>query len=264
MRRLSQLDAVMTRLGTIEAVSIVSIDTVVARIAGEVIAARVSQSTINETALEREISTLVAPLAPQLLGVGGGGALTAARSSARPPTSTASARPMRTPATTEPPPRQGPPEAAQRHRLSRTGNRQLTPHSTASLSPKHAATRAHATSSSVDGPTATAPARPSVSSNDDSPTSSTAPCTPMPDASHESRTPLDTGATDRPIASHPRPEVSDRRHNCAHRSPPRGRARNPGADRFACRDCPHPDASLGRFAAHKGSAPMRGSVRSHF
>src|SRR4029079_7749877 len=128
------------RLAAIEAASIDSIEGVVARIAGE-IAARVRQLTVAETALEREISSLVAPLAENLLGVVGVGALTAAKilgevaDITRFRDADAFARHTRTappPAAPPPPPRHtgtAPVPASsrgtQRHRLARTGNRQL-------------------------------------------------------------------------------------------------------------------------------------------
>ena len=124
LRRLCQLDAIITRLAAIEAAGVDSIEGVVARIAGE-IAAQVRQLTVAETALEREISTLVAPLAENLLQVVGVGALTAAKilGEVADITRFRDANAFARHTGTAPVPASS--GGTQRHRLARTGNRQL-------------------------------------------------------------------------------------------------------------------------------------------
>lgn len=114
--RLKHLDIVAERLATI--------DGVVARLAREIVA-DVRSLTLRERALEREISDLVARLAPTLLAVTGVGSLTAAKIVAE----TADIRRFRSKdafarhnGTAPLPVWSG---NRERHRLSRTGNRQL-------------------------------------------------------------------------------------------------------------------------------------------
>lgn len=110
------IDAVVARLAGIEGM--------VARIAGE-IAAHIRQLTEQERALEREITTRVAALAPTLLALVGVGALTAAKIVAE----TADVRRFKSKdafarhnGTAPLPVWSG---NQDRHRLARTGNRQL-------------------------------------------------------------------------------------------------------------------------------------------
>jgi transposase len=111
-----QLDVLADRLA--------GMDGPVARIAGEIVA-HVRDLTVRERALEREITSLVAGLAPVLLALAGVGALTAAKIVAE----TADVRRFRSKdafarhnGTAPLPVWSG---NRQRHRLSRTGNRQL-------------------------------------------------------------------------------------------------------------------------------------------
>jgi transposase len=114
--RLKHLDAVAERLFTLEGP--------VARIATEIVA-HARQLTVRETELEREITTLVRQLAPTLLALVGVGALTAAKIVAETADITrfkskdAYARHNGT----APLPVWS--SNRERHRLSRTGNRQL-------------------------------------------------------------------------------------------------------------------------------------------
>jgi transposase len=116
----------LTRYRNIDAVAarLAAMDTMVARIAGN-IAARVRELTVQERALEREITARVMVLAPTLLALVGVGALTAAKIVAevadirRFHSKDAFARhngtaPLPVWSSNQP-----------RHRLSRTGNRQL-------------------------------------------------------------------------------------------------------------------------------------------
>jgi transposase len=114
--RYKNLDAIAARL--------TGIDGPVARIAGE-IAAHARDLTVRERALEREITVVVAELAPTLLALAGVGALTAAKLVAE----TADVRRFRSKdayarhnGTAPLPVWSG---NRERHRLSRTGNRQL-------------------------------------------------------------------------------------------------------------------------------------------
>lgn len=110
------IDAIVARLGTI--------DGMVARIAGE-IAAHIRQLTVRERALEREITTRVTGMAPVLLALVGVGALTAAKIVAE----TADIRRFKSKDAyarhngTAPLPVWS--ANKDRHRLSRTGNRQI-------------------------------------------------------------------------------------------------------------------------------------------
>lgn len=114
--RFKHLDAVATRLAGLEGM--------VARIADELVT-DIRQLTVRERALEREITSLVTSLAPTLLTVVGVGALTAAKIVAE----TADVRRFRSKdayarhdGTAPLPVWSG---NRERHRLSRTGNRQL-------------------------------------------------------------------------------------------------------------------------------------------
>jgi transposase len=114
--RYQHLDAIGSRLA--------GIDGPVARIAGDIVA-DVRRLTVRERALEREITALVAELAPVLLAMVGVGALTAAKVVAE----TADVRRFRSKdayarhnGTAPLPVWSG---NRERHRLSRTGNRQL-------------------------------------------------------------------------------------------------------------------------------------------
>lgn len=116
LTRLKHLDAVAARLAELSGP--------VARIAAEIVA-DVRQLTLRERALEREITALVASLAPTLLAMVGVGALTAAKIVAE----TADVRRFRSKdayarhnGTAPLPVWSG---NRERHRLSRTGNRQL-------------------------------------------------------------------------------------------------------------------------------------------
>jgi transposase len=114
--RLKHLDAVAERLK--------GIDGPVARIAAEIVA-HARQLTVRETALEREIATLVRQLAPTLLDVVGVGALTAAKIVAETADVTrfkSKDAYARHNGTAPLPVWSG---NRERHRLSRTGNRQL-------------------------------------------------------------------------------------------------------------------------------------------
>jgi transposase len=110
------LDAVGARLG--------AWDTLVARIAGDIVA-HVRDLTVRERALERELTTRVAVLAPTLLDITGVGALTAAKIVGE----TADVRRFKSKDAyarhngTAPLPVWS--SNHPRHRLSRTGNRQL-------------------------------------------------------------------------------------------------------------------------------------------
>jgi len=114
--RLKHLDAVAARLASLHGP--------VARIAAEIVA-DIRRLTVRETELEREISVLVRQLAPTLLGVVGVGALTAAKIVAE----TADASRFKSKDAyarhngTAPLPVWS--SNHERHRLSRTGNRQL-------------------------------------------------------------------------------------------------------------------------------------------
>jgi len=114
--RVKNLDAVAARLATIEGMT--------ARIATDIVA-RVRDLTVAERALEREITTRVHELAPTLLGIVGVGALTAAKLVAE----VADVRRFKSKdafarhnGTAPLPVWSG---THERHRLSRTGNRQL-------------------------------------------------------------------------------------------------------------------------------------------
>lgn len=116
LTRLKNLDAVAARLDGLEGP--------VARIAREIVA-HARDLTLRERALEREIATLVTQLAPTLLGVVGVGALTAAKIVAE----TADVRRFKSKdafarhnGTAPLPVWSG---NRERHRLSRTGNRQI-------------------------------------------------------------------------------------------------------------------------------------------
>jgi transposase len=114
--RLKHLDTVAARLG--------SFDGPVARIAAEIVA-HARQLTVRETELEREITVLVSRLAPSLLALVGVGALTAAKIVAE----TADVTRFKSKDAyarhngTAPLPVWS--SNRERHRLSRTGNRQL-------------------------------------------------------------------------------------------------------------------------------------------
>ena len=116
----------LTRFKTLDAVAarLIGLDGPVARIATEIVA-HVRDLTTRERALEREISKLVVQLAPSLLALVGVGALTAAKIVAE----TADVRRFKSKdayarhnGTAPLPVWSGNQE---RHRLSRTGNRQL-------------------------------------------------------------------------------------------------------------------------------------------
>ncbi|HEX6420583.1 MAG TPA: IS110 family transposase [Acidimicrobiales bacterium] len=114
--RYKSLDAIAARLR--------GVDGPVARIAGEIVA-HARDLTVRERALEREIRVLVADLAPTLMALAGVGALTAAKLVAE----TADVRRFRSKdafarhnGTAPLPVWSG---NRERHRLSRTGNRQL-------------------------------------------------------------------------------------------------------------------------------------------
>ncbi len=197
LRRLCQLDAIISRLAAIEAANVDSVEGVVARIAGE-IAARVRQLTVAETALEREISTLVAPLAENLLDVVGVGATDRGEDPRRGVADITRFRDAnafaRHTGTAPVPASSG---GTQRHRLS--------PHRQPPTQRRPPPRRSHPDplpparprTSNGDTPTATAPPKPPAPSNDDSPTSSTAPYTPTPTyPPPHSHKPLDIGATD--------------------------------------------------------------------
>jgi transposase len=116
LTRYKNLDAIAARLR--------GLDGPVARIAGEIVA-QARDLTVRERALEREITALVADLAPTLLALAGVGALTAAKIVAE----TADVRRFRSKdafarhnGTAPLPVWSG---NRERHRLSRTGNRQL-------------------------------------------------------------------------------------------------------------------------------------------
>lgn len=114
--RLKHLDAVAARLA--------GFDGPVARIAAEIVA-HARQLTVRETELEREISVLVRQLAPTLLGLVGVGALTAAKILAETADVTrfkSKDAYARHNGTAPLPVWSG---NRERHRLSRTGNRQL-------------------------------------------------------------------------------------------------------------------------------------------
>jgi transposase len=113
---INNLDAVAERLA--------ALDGAVARIAGEIVT-HIRELTMRERALEREITTLVTDLAPTLLALVGVGALTAAKIVAE----TADVRRFRSKdayarhnGTAPLPVWSG---NRERHRLSRTGNRQI-------------------------------------------------------------------------------------------------------------------------------------------
>ena len=116
LSRYVHLDAIAARLA--------GLDGMVARIAGEIVA-DIRGITRRERALEREITALVAGLAPALVALAGCGALTAAKIVAE----TADARRFRSKDAyarhngTAPLPVWS--ANRERHRLSRTGNRQL-------------------------------------------------------------------------------------------------------------------------------------------
>lgn len=116
LTRYKSLDAIAARLR--------GVDGPVARIAGEIVA-HARELTVRERALEREIRVLVADLAPTLMALAGVGALTAAKIVAE----TADVRRFRSKdafarhnGTAPLPVWSG---NRERHRLSRTGNRQL-------------------------------------------------------------------------------------------------------------------------------------------
>lgn len=114
--RLKHIDAVAARLA--------GFDGPVARIAAEIVA-HARQLTVRETELEREISVLVRQLAPTLLGLVGVGALTAAKILAETADVTrfkSKDAYARHNGTAPLPVWSG---NRERHRLSRTGNRQL-------------------------------------------------------------------------------------------------------------------------------------------
>jgi transposase len=116
MNRYKSLDAIGGRLA--------ATDGLVARIAGDIVA-HIRDLTVRERALEREITVRVTELAPVLLALVGAGALTAAKIVAE----TADVRRFRSKDAfarhngTAPLPVWS--ANRQRHRLSRTGNRQL-------------------------------------------------------------------------------------------------------------------------------------------